>query len=83
MVSLTIPNTGTGRRPSSILRIKVVMERTGLTRPTLYRKMADGTFPRQVRISSNGIGWREDAVDAWLLSPMEYRADEDEQISGS
>lgn len=60
--------------PSSILRLKSVMKRTGLTRPTLYRKIAEGTFPRQVRISVGCIGWREAEVDAWLHAPMEYRA---------
>ena len=60
--------------PSSILRIKAVMQRTGLTRPTLYRKIAEGPFPKQIRISTNCIGWRESAVDAWLRNPMDYRA---------
>lgn len=58
--------------PSSILRIKGVMKRTGLTRPTLYRKIAEGTFPRQIHISTNCIGWRESEVDEWLRNPMEY-----------
>ena len=60
--------------PSSILRIKAVMRRTGLTRPTLYRKIAEGTFPQQIHISTNCIGWREAEVDEWLRNPMEYRA---------
>jgi prophage regulatory protein len=59
--------------PGSILRIRTVMQRTGLTRPTLYRKIADGTFPRQVQISANCVGWRESEVDAWSRSPMSYR----------
>lgn len=63
--------------PSSILRIRAVMRRTGLTRPTLYRKIAGGTFPKQIRISTNCIGWRESAVDAWLRSPMDYRAQDE------
>ena len=70
-------------RPSSILRLRTVMARTGLTRPTLYRKIAEGTFPRQIRISTNGIGWRESAVDAWLRNPMTYRASEDEDVPKS
>jgi prophage regulatory protein len=60
--------------PSSILRIRAVMQRTGLTRPTLYRKVADGTFPRQIRISTNCVGWREGEIDAWLRSPMRYQS---------
>ena len=70
-------------RPSSILRLRTVMARTGLTRPTLYRKIAEGTFPRQIRISTNGIGWRESAVDAWLRNPMTYRAEGGDETAGS
>lgn len=41
-----------------IIRLKTVLARTGLSRSTLYRKIADGTFPAQVRISIHGAGWR-------------------------
>src|SRR3546814_8547591 len=34
-----------------IVRIKTVLARTGLSRSTLYRKIAEGTFPCQVKIS--------------------------------
>ena len=55
-----------------ILRIKSVLDRTGLTRSTLYRKMQHGTFPRQVSISQRCAGWRESAVNAWLQDPTFY-----------
>jgi len=59
-------------KPERILRIKVVLERTGLTRSTLYRKIHQGTFPTQVRISARCAGWHESAVDGWLKNPMFY-----------
>ncbi|RSV43842.1 AlpA family phage regulatory protein [Sphingomonas sp. ABOLE] len=49
-----------------ILRIKTVLERTGLTRSTLYRKMEAGTFPHNTRISTRCMGWRESAIAEWL-----------------
>jgi prophage regulatory protein len=49
-----------------ILRIGVVLNRTGLSRSTLYRKIQEGSFPRQVRIATRCTGWRESAVNAWL-----------------
>lgn len=59
-----------------ILRLGSVLERTGLTRSTLYRKMSAGTFPAQVRISERCIGWRENEIEQWLKNPMFYsRAD--------
>ena len=60
--------------PNAILRIRTVMRRTGLTRPTLYRKVAEGTFPKQVQISTKCVGWRAAEIDEWLRNPMDYRA---------
>lgn len=56
-----------------IIRIKAVLARTGLSRSTLYRKIAEGTFPCQVKISIHGAGWRESAVNRWIADPMGYR----------
>ncbi|WP_084584712.1 AlpA family transcriptional regulator [Sphingomonas azotifigens] len=52
--------------PDRILRIKTVLARTGLTRSTLYRKMEAGTFPKNTRISTRCVGWRESAIAEWL-----------------
>ncbi len=62
--------------PQRILRITTVLERTGLSRSTLYRKIEGGTFPRQVRISTRCAGWRESAVNEWLKNPMFYSVDD-------
>lgn len=49
-----------------IIRMKTVLARTGLSRTTLYRKMGEGTFPRQVKISVHGAGWRSSPSTAGL-----------------
>lgn len=59
-----------------IVRLKTVLDRTGLSRATVYRKIGDGTFPRQLRISVHGAGWRESAINHWIENPVAYRADE-------
>lgn len=56
-----------------IIRLKTVLARTGLSRTTLYRKMGEGTFPRQVKISVHGAGWRESAINRWISDPVSYR----------
>ena len=56
-----------------ILRIRSVLDRTGLSRATLYRKIQQGTFPRQIAISTRCAGWRESAVQAWMKNPMFYQ----------
>lgn len=61
--------------PDRILRLKTVLERTSLSRSTLYRKMDNGTFPRNFKLSERCAGWRESAINAWLQNPMFYSAD--------
>lgn len=56
-----------------IIRLKTVLDRTGLSRSTVYRKIAEGTFPSQVRISVHGAGWRESAINRWIADPVGYR----------
>ncbi len=61
--------------PDRILRLKTVLNRTGLSRSTLYRKVQAGTFPRQVQIAARCTGWRESAVNDWMRNPIFYEAD--------
>ena len=67
---------------SRILRLRSVLDRTGLSRSTLYRKIERGTFPMQVRISERCIGWRESDVDRWLSNPTGYSRTSDRDPLG-
>jgi prophage regulatory protein len=60
--------------PDRIIRLKTVLVRTGLSRSTIYRKIAEGTFPAQIKISINGVGWRESDVTRWIADPVSWRA---------
>lgn len=62
--------------PDRIIRLKAVLARTGLSRSTMYRKMQNGTFPKNVQISTRCTGWRESAISAWLRNPMFYSIDD-------
>lgn len=56
------------------LRLPEVLERTGLSRWTLYRRMDEGAFPASVAIAANSVAWRESDIAAWMAAPMEWRA---------
>jgi prophage regulatory protein len=60
--------------PDRIVRLNTVLVRTGLSRSTIYRKIAEGTFPPQIRISVNGAGWRESEINRWIADPPGWRA---------
>jgi prophage regulatory protein len=61
------------REPGRIVRLKAVLARTGLSRSTIYRKIGEGTFPAQIRISINGAGWRESDLNRWIADPVAWR----------
>ena len=41
---------------------------TGLSRSTLYAMIAEGDFPKPVRLGKRAVGWREADISAWLES---------------
>lgn len=49
-----------------ILRVHVVMQRTGLSRSAIYEMMRKGLFPQSVKISTRSVGWREEDIDSWI-----------------
>lgn len=55
-----------------IIRLRTVLDRTGLSRSTMYRKIAEGTFPAQLKISVNGAGWRESDINRWIADPVSW-----------
>lgn len=61
------------RQPDRIIRLKTVLARTGLSRSTIYRKIAEGTFPAQIKISTNGAGWKESDINRWVANPAGWR----------
>ena len=59
--------------PDRIIRLKTVINRSGLSRSTVYRKISEGTFPPKVKLSLNGVGWRESELNRWISDPVGYR----------
>ncbi|MDM0007875.1 AlpA family phage regulatory protein [Variovorax sp. J22G73] len=52
--------------PAALLRCSYVTALTGLSRSTLYAKIAVGTFPEPVRLGPRCSRWRVRDVAAWL-----------------
>jgi prophage regulatory protein len=50
------------------LRIKQVMQVTGLSRMTIYRLELAGKFPKRRQLSENSVAWLESDIAAWADS---------------
>jgi prophage regulatory protein len=49
-----------------MLRLAEVKARTGLSRSTLYARIAQRAFPQQVHLGPRAVAWPENEVEEWL-----------------
>ncbi|WP_060538537.1 helix-turn-helix transcriptional regulator [Pseudomonas putida] len=50
------------------MRIAEVTRVTALSRNTIYKRMRDGTFPKQVRLGPNSVAWLQSDISAWMTA---------------
>ena len=51
----------------NVIALPAVLEKTSLSRPTVYRLIQKGQFPAPRKVGTKSV-WDEDAVDRWLES---------------
>lgn len=51
-----------------VLRRPEVENRTGLSRSSIYKFMAEGNFPKPFKLAPRAVGWRESDIDNWIKS---------------
>ena len=49
-----------------LLRIKQVMQATGLSRMTIYRLELADKFPKRRQLSENSVAWLESDISGWI-----------------
>jgi len=57
--------------PNRMLRLHAVKALTGLSRSTIYLRVAQGGFPRPVPLGGRAVGWVEAEVEEWLAQQIE------------
>jgi prophage regulatory protein len=49
------------------IRLSAVIDRTGLSRPTIYRRMRKGEFPQAINLGGKrAVRWLESSIDMWM-----------------
>lgn len=56
-----------------IIRLKDVIDSTGLARSTIYKYIGEGSFPKPVSLGARCVGWVEGEVHDWILARIEAR----------
>lgn len=62
-----------------IINLKQVIDFTGLSRATIYNLLDpkseyyDSTFPKQIRLSTNRVGWSALEINTWIETKLAQR----------
>jgi len=65
----------------SILRLPIVISRTGLSRATIYLKISQGKFPQPISLGARAVGWWESEINSWLDSLKRTGIDNLKEVS--
>lgn len=57
-------------------RLRDVVRICALSRSTIYRRIAEGTFPRQVRLGPRASAWTSVSLQEWINDPEKYRVEQ-------
>ena len=53
--------------------VKQVVDRTGLSKTTLYDRMKAGSFPKSIPLGPQKVAFLQSEVDAWIAAQVAAR----------
>ena len=62
-----------------IVKLPFVKRITVLSSATIYRLIAKGEFPKQIKLSERSSGWLLDEIHAWLDEKIDGREGNDKE----
>lgn len=58
---------------ATLLTVEEVAALTRLSKPTIYKLVKRGEFPRQLRLCANKVAWLEREITGWIATRAEAR----------
>lgn len=62
-----------------IVKLPFVKQITVLSTATIYRLIAKGEFPKQIKLSERSSGWLLNEIHAWLDEKIDSREDNERE----
>jgi prophage regulatory protein len=62
-----------------IIKLPLVKEMTTLSRATIYRRMDENKFPKQIDLLGRAVAWVEQEVLDWIDERIEDRHENDKK----
>lgn len=51
-----------------LMRLKQVCAKTGIARSTIYKMMAEGTFPKSIKVTAKSVAFPSNQIDQWIAA---------------
>jgi len=55
----------------TIIKLPELVQKTKISRATVYAMIARNEFPRPVRLGRRAVGWRAEDIEAWIAARPE------------
>ena len=53
------------------LPVADIAQTVGLSKSTIYKRIADGSFPPPISLGERAVGWVDSAIDDWVKDRIE------------
>lgn len=57
----------------SLIRIRQVMAKTGISKSQVYRLSKLGQFPKPIKLTTQSVAWIEQEVERWIEQRISQR----------
>jgi len=73
---MLVAGAGFGSNCKLFLKVPLLsrrQRRIGLSRATIYKRIKEGSFPRQIPLGLRSAGWLESEINDWITERMNAR----------
>lgn len=64
------PKKFENKSPNDLIRVKEVVQMTGLSKSTLYRLQQHEEFPKSIRLGCRSVAWLRGDIESWISTKV-------------
>lgn len=57
--------------PTRLIKLPEVLALTALSETEVYRRLAAGDFPKQIKLGARAVAWVESEINEWVANTIE------------
>lgn len=61
------------KSPTDLIKLKEVMQMTGISRSFIYAQKKKGNFPQSINLGSRSVAWVRSSVEEWVLDKINLK----------